>query len=39
VLWNITAFADPALAGYSFRSMRRVRELLSEPAVAGEGAR
>jgi phthiodiolone/phenolphthiodiolone dimycocerosates ketoreductase len=34
ILWNITAFADPALAGYSFRSMRKVRELLAEPAPA-----
>jgi phthiodiolone/phenolphthiodiolone dimycocerosates ketoreductase len=39
ILWNITAFADPALAGYSFRSMRRVRELLAEPAIAGEEVR
>jgi phthiodiolone/phenolphthiodiolone dimycocerosates ketoreductase len=29
VLWNITAFADPSLAGYSFRVLREVRELLA----------
>jgi phthiodiolone/phenolphthiodiolone dimycocerosates ketoreductase len=29
VLWNITAFADASLAGYSFRVLREVRELLS----------
>jgi phthiodiolone/phenolphthiodiolone dimycocerosates ketoreductase len=29
VLWNITAFADPALAGHSFRVLRDVRELLA----------
>jgi phthiodiolone/phenolphthiodiolone dimycocerosates ketoreductase len=28
VLWNITAFADPSLAGYSFGVLREVRELL-----------
>lgn len=30
VLWNITAFADPSLAGYSFRVLREVRELLAD---------
>lgn len=29
VLWNITAFADPSLAGYSFKVLREVRELLA----------
>ncbi|MCW3066623.1 MAG: class flavin-dependent oxidoreductase [Solirubrobacterales bacterium] len=29
ILWNITAFADPKLAGYSFRAMKRVKELLA----------
>jgi phthiodiolone/phenolphthiodiolone dimycocerosates ketoreductase len=29
VLWNITAFADPSLAGYSFRVLREVRERLA----------
>jgi phthiodiolone/phenolphthiodiolone dimycocerosates ketoreductase len=33
ILWNITAFADPKLAGYSFRSMRQVKALLA-PAEA-----
>jgi phthiodiolone/phenolphthiodiolone dimycocerosates ketoreductase len=34
ILWNITAFADPKLAGYSFRSMRAVKDLLTEPVEA-----
>jgi phthiodiolone/phenolphthiodiolone dimycocerosates ketoreductase len=34
ILWNITAFADPKLAGYSFRSMREVKQLLAEPVEA-----
>jgi phthiodiolone/phenolphthiodiolone dimycocerosates ketoreductase len=36
ILWNITAFADPALAGYSFRTMQQVKQLLrdAEPAAA-----
>ena len=39
ILWNITAFADPALAGYSFRAMQEVKRLLGgEPAVAHEAA-
>jgi phthiodiolone/phenolphthiodiolone dimycocerosates ketoreductase len=29
VLWNITAFADPALAGYSFGVLREVRKRLA----------
>ncbi|MGE4426475.1 MAG: LLM class flavin-dependent oxidoreductase [Solirubrobacteraceae bacterium] len=29
ILWNITAFADPSLAGYSFREMKRVKEILA----------
>lgn len=29
VLWNITGFADPALAGYSFRVLREARTLLN----------
>jgi phthiodiolone/phenolphthiodiolone dimycocerosates ketoreductase len=33
ILWNITAFADPKLAGYSFRAMREVKSLLA-PAGA-----
>ncbi len=28
ILWNITAFADPSLAGYSFRAMLEVQRLL-----------
>jgi phthiodiolone/phenolphthiodiolone dimycocerosates ketoreductase len=28
VLWNVTGFADPALAGYSFKVLREVKELL-----------
>jgi phthiodiolone/phenolphthiodiolone dimycocerosates ketoreductase len=28
VLWNVTAFADPSLAGYSFKVLRELRELL-----------
>jgi phthiodiolone/phenolphthiodiolone dimycocerosates ketoreductase len=28
VLWNVTAFADPALASYSFKVLRELRELL-----------
>ena len=36
VLWNVTAFADPSLAGYSFRTLREVRRILSgEPAPPG----
>jgi phthiodiolone/phenolphthiodiolone dimycocerosates ketoreductase len=27
-LWNVTGFADPALAGYSFKVLREVKELL-----------
>jgi len=30
VLWNITAFADPSLAGYSFKVLREVRDLLAD---------
>jgi phthiodiolone/phenolphthiodiolone dimycocerosates ketoreductase len=33
VLWNITAFADPARARSSFECMDRVKQLLSETAV------
>jgi phthiodiolone/phenolphthiodiolone dimycocerosates ketoreductase len=28
VLWNITAFADPSLAGYSFKVLREVKAIL-----------
>jgi phthiodiolone/phenolphthiodiolone dimycocerosates ketoreductase len=35
ILWNITAFADPAYAGYSFRAMQEVRRLLGSSEVAG----
>ena len=35
VLWNITAFADPALAGYSFKVLREVKAILrGAPAPA-----
>jgi phthiodiolone/phenolphthiodiolone dimycocerosates ketoreductase len=37
ILWNITAFADPALSIYSFKAMAEVRRLLgdvAEPAGA-----
>ena len=27
-MWNITAFGDPELAGYSFKAMNELRELL-----------
>jgi phthiodiolone/phenolphthiodiolone dimycocerosates ketoreductase len=30
VLWNITGFADPSLAGYSFKVLREVKELLAD---------
>jgi phthiodiolone/phenolphthiodiolone dimycocerosates ketoreductase len=33
VLWNITAFADPAHAVYSFRALREVRRLLDDAPV------
>ncbi len=34
-LWNITAFADPSLAGYSFKVLREVKAILdSATAVA-----
>jgi phthiodiolone/phenolphthiodiolone dimycocerosates ketoreductase len=29
ILWNITAFADPSLAGYSFKVMREVKAMLA----------
>jgi phthiodiolone/phenolphthiodiolone dimycocerosates ketoreductase len=35
VLWNITPFADPRQSVYSFRAMRRVRELLDEAPADG----
>jgi len=28
VLWNITAFGDPSLAGYSFQALRDIRKAL-----------
>lgn len=28
VLWNITAFGDPELAGYSFRALREIKDAL-----------
>ena len=35
VLWNITAFADPSLAGYSFKVLREVKAILrGAPAPA-----
>lgn len=35
ILWNITAFADPSLAGYSFRVLREVKSILGgAPAPA-----
>lgn len=39
ILWNITAFADPALAGYSFRAMQEVKRLLraEEPSRTTAG--
>jgi phthiodiolone/phenolphthiodiolone dimycocerosates ketoreductase len=30
VMWNITAFGDPDLAGFSFKAMNQLRELLKE---------
>jgi phthiodiolone/phenolphthiodiolone dimycocerosates ketoreductase len=38
ILWNITAFADPALAGYSFRVMRDVKAILDGAAAPTPGA-
>jgi phthiodiolone/phenolphthiodiolone dimycocerosates ketoreductase len=36
ILWNITAFADPALSVYSFKAMAEVRRLLGDvPEPAG----
>ena len=36
ILWNITAFADPALSVYSFKAMNEVRRLLGDvPEPAG----
>jgi len=34
VLWNVTAFADPSLAGYSFKVLRELRELCGGSRVA-----
>ena len=28
ILWNITAFGDPGLAGFSFRALNEIRERL-----------
>ena len=33
ILWNITPFADAQMSVYSFRALRRVRELLDEAPV------
>ena len=30
IMWNITAFGDPALAGFSFQAMRDIRKALLE---------
>jgi phthiodiolone/phenolphthiodiolone dimycocerosates ketoreductase len=30
ILWNITAFGDPTLAGFSFRAMNEIRQRLRE---------
>jgi phthiodiolone/phenolphthiodiolone dimycocerosates ketoreductase len=30
VMWNITAFGDPDLAGFSFKAMNQLRELLKD---------
>jgi phthiodiolone/phenolphthiodiolone dimycocerosates ketoreductase len=35
ILWNITPFADPSLAGYSFRAMKQVKQLLDGSGAAG----
>jgi phthiodiolone/phenolphthiodiolone dimycocerosates ketoreductase len=35
VLWNITAFADPSLTGYSFKAMKELRQLLAADETAG----
>jgi phthiodiolone/phenolphthiodiolone dimycocerosates ketoreductase len=35
ILWNITPFADPSLAGYSFRAMKDVRRRLDSSGVGG----
>jgi phthiodiolone/phenolphthiodiolone dimycocerosates ketoreductase len=34
ILWNITAFADPALAGYSFGVLREVKAMLAGTPAA-----
>jgi phthiodiolone/phenolphthiodiolone dimycocerosates ketoreductase len=34
VLWNVTGFADPALAGYSFKVLRQVKALLDGVGAA-----
>ena len=30
ILWNITAFGDPSLAGFSFKAMNEIRQKLRE---------
>jgi phthiodiolone/phenolphthiodiolone dimycocerosates ketoreductase len=35
ILWNVTAFAEPRLAAYSFEVLREIRRQLTEPAPAG----
>ena len=30
ILWNITAFGDPSLAGFSFKAMNEIREKLEK---------
>lgn len=34
ILWNITPFADPSLAGYSFKEMQRVKQILASDAAS-----
>lgn len=33
VMWNVTAFADPSLAGYSFKVLREVKQILDATAA------
>jgi phthiodiolone/phenolphthiodiolone dimycocerosates ketoreductase len=37
ILWNITAFGDPALAAYSFQAMNEVKDLLEAAADDDRG--
>jgi phthiodiolone/phenolphthiodiolone dimycocerosates ketoreductase len=37
ILWNITAFADPALAGYSFKVLREVKAIFDGAMAPAPG--